>query len=152
MERVAKEAGCAKGLVIYHFQSKARLLVEASQRIGADLASRRAAAVKRGVRGAPALDTLWQGIVSQVEDGSFGAWVELEAWQRTAAPGRPAAGDGTGLRAAISQALDVPADQLPGAAALAAVLDGLALQLMRGDPRDEVERAYHELWLGVLNG
>ena len=91
VDSVASKAGCAKGLVLYHFKSKEALLVRIAERVRHNQAERRLGALKVGPQGAPSLDRLWINIASEVKSGSFGLWVGLLADPRTRkAAARPA--------------------------------------------------------------
>jgi AcrR family transcriptional regulator len=73
---VAQRAGVAKGLVLYHHGSRARLLA----RCGAALAAereRRLAQSLAGGPGASALDACWAELRRQEEDGTARAWLAL---------------------------------------------------------------------------
>jgi AcrR family transcriptional regulator len=150
IEAVAAEAGCAKGLVNYHFGSKTALRDETRLDLEQARARERVAAV-RGRDGAEALDALWQALVAEVASGRYQAWLSLVA---TPPAGQgPTPGDSapaTELVECLARALGTAASALPPRAALLAVLDGLQLQLLLRVPPGTVEEAYHRLWLGLL--
>jgi AcrR family transcriptional regulator len=150
VDRVASKAGAAKGLVNYHFRSKANLIAITATTIGETRRARRIQSLV-GRQGPAALDALWDSLVSDVASGWFRAWLSLAAQARPEAPSSPGGSpEGADLRAALAQALDFPPQQLPATPALLAMLDGLELQLLLGSPPAEVKDAYHRLWLGLL--
>ena len=62
---VASQAGCAKGLVLYHFKSKEALLGRVAERVREGQSSRRVEAMAK-VQGSAALDRLWQVLAADV--------------------------------------------------------------------------------------
>jgi AcrR family transcriptional regulator len=150
IEAVASEARCAKGLVNYHFGSKAALQEQTRLAIEQRRASDRLAAV-RDRFGADAIDALWRVLVADADSGRFRAWLGLVATRpRGAAPSPPAHGATRDLISELARALGTPATALPSETVLLAALDGLTLQLHLGSSPTVVEEAYHELWLGLL--
>jgi AcrR family transcriptional regulator len=131
VEGVAGRAGVVKGLVLYHYASRSRLLRSAA----AQLASERAAGLARTLAqgsGAAALDGCWEELRRQTEDGTTRAWLGLTA---AGLIERPADRGGGGFEATARQA----------------VLDGCAAALAAGAPLAEVRDAYHALWLALLD-
>jgi len=145
IDEVARRAGCAKGLVNYHYKTKTELL----DRSAVELLRRR-----RGTRlealsnhpGGSTLDDLWAVLAEDVRSGRFAAAISLTASGLPQSPEPP----GDGLRHAAARALDVPTSALPDDLVLGAVLDGLELQLLQGMPLEAVREAYHRLWLGLI--
>src|SRR3990172_3106365 len=74
---VAKEAGCAKGLINYHYRSKQALLQHAAATLRDDRWTRRQAAVT--TEGTGALDRLWATLLEEVQTGRFAAGVSPPA-------------------------------------------------------------------------
>jgi len=149
VDYVAAQAGCAKGLVLYHFKSKEALLGRAAERVRESQSSRRAEAVARA-QGSAALDRLWQVLTADVKSGAFGLWVGLLGEQRTrkAAARRPE--DDKKLLQGAGAALGVPADSL-ALPLVPAALDGFSLELLQGHPPASVRERYDAFWLGVLS-
>lgn len=148
--RVASRAGCAKGLVIYHFGSKAGLLRRSAERIGQERLRRRLAALD-SARGTEALDGLWTSILDDLGSGTFPAWVELCA-QRELGPvaqPEPLAASAQ-LRAAVAHAFELGLEDVPDGLAITALLDGASLALLQRAPPQDVLAAYHVAWLGML--
>jgi len=127
IEAVARGAAVAKGLVIYHFGSRADLL----RQCGATLQAERGERLRRARAGAPGvrgIDAGWEELRRQTADGTTRAWLGLLA--AGAAP-PPAAAD---------------AD----AVAATALLDGCAVALGAGVAEPPVREAHDALWLALL--
>ena len=76
LEAVARRAGVVKGLILYHYASRGRLLRAAA----AQIATSRSAAIERALasaRGAEAFDACWAELRRQAEDGTARAWLSL---------------------------------------------------------------------------
>jgi AcrR family transcriptional regulator len=77
IEDVAREAQCAKGLVNYHYKTKANLLAQVGESLREDRIGRRLAALEN--EGATALDALWNTLTAEVRSGELAAWLSLSA-------------------------------------------------------------------------
>jgi len=128
LEAVARRAGVVKGLVLYHYESRGRLLRTAA----AQVASERAAGLASALAGAGtvAVDACWEELRRQAEDGTARAWLGLCAAGLIDRPGSDAGFEG---------------------AARQAVLDGCAAALAAGAPLADLRDAYHALWLALLD-
>src|SRR4051812_9064167 len=76
LEAVAGRAGVVKGLILYHYASRGRLLKAAASQI----AAARSAAIERALASAPGadgLDACWEELRRQAEDGTARAWLSL---------------------------------------------------------------------------
>ena len=150
VEEVANRAKCAKGLVNYHYRSKGELLSRTTETVAMDRLARRLSALSRA-QGATALDALWEALSQEVDSGWFAAWLGfLSAGGKlrlaaTLSPDRE-----RHLVLALHKALDLPALVDLDPALVAAILDGLALRLLQGEPVDAVREAYHRFWVTVL--
>src|SRR5690349_23488127 len=124
IDRVARAAGCAKGLVIHHFGSRANLLREAGLVIAAQRAERRLDA--RRASGVTGLDRLWSVLVADAGAGLSRAAFSL------ALQGYPTRlpEDPIRFHAAAAACLGIPPDALAAPVALAVMMDGLELQLI----------------------
>ena len=127
IEAVARGAGVAKGLVIYHFGSRAKLLGECGVAVQADRVERlrQARATDPGVAG---IDACWEELRRQTADGTTRAWLGLLAADAAPPPGAPD----------------------PDAVAGAGLLDGCAVALAAGVPEASVQEAHDALWLALL--
>ena len=128
LEAVAQRAGVVKGLILYHYASRSRLLQAAASQI----AESRTAAITRvlsSASGTAALDACWEELRRQAEDGTARAWLSLCA---------------AGLidRSANNAGFE--------AAARDALIDGCAAALASGVPLADVRDAYDALWLALL--
>src|SRR5437762_967364 len=128
LEAVARRAGVVKGLILYHYASRARLLRAAASQV----ATARAIALERalsGASGAEGLDACWEELRRQAQDGTARAWLSLCA---------------AGLidRSANNGGFE--------AAARDALIDGCAAALASGVPLADVRDAYDALWLALL--
>ena len=157
---VADDAGCAKGLVHYHFKNK-RQLWEA---VLDHLTTNRTAEWSGAFEGDSASDVVartWELLIEESVNGSTLAWFSLvgpqsplpeqtvskaiDGFQSTIADSLG------GLLARVGVRLRVPTPQV--AVLLTSVLAGVGLQLVaRGDSdRADLEDAYAVVWLGILS-
>jgi len=150
VERVAREAGCAKGLVHYHFHSKWELLALVASNLRRERIERRAAAFRR--QGAAALDALWEVLLAEVETGECAAWLGLvtlsDPLVRDALP--PTGDDLRSLAAEVASALGVSGPPLETMRVVMASLDGIQVPLLLGDSPTVVREMYDRFWLAVL--
>jgi len=143
IERCAKAAGCAKGLVLHYFDTKGDLLAATAASFAADRASRwRAALSAEGIAG---LDALWDALATEVEGGHASAIIQLRLGGIAAA--RIPEKDRTDLRSALARALSTDASTLPPAAALEGILEGYQLALLGNDDVEGVKEAFFRYWL-----
>lgn len=128
LDAVARRAGVVKGLILYHYASRSRLLRAAASQI----ATLRTSGIERALASAPganALDACWEELRRQAEDGTARAWLSLCA---------------AGLidrSAKNAQFEDAARD---------AVIDGSAIALAAGVPLADARDAYDALWLTLL--
>jgi AcrR family transcriptional regulator len=128
LDAVARRAGVAKGLILYHYASRARLLRAAASQI----ATARDAALQGalgGAVGADGLDACWEELRRQAEDGTGRAWLSLCA---------------AGLidRSARNAELEEAARE--------SILDGATAALVSGVSLEDARDAYDALWLALL--
>ena len=150
VESVATKAGCAKGLVLYHFKSKDALLVRIAERLRRVQAEKRLSALKIGPKGAAALDRLWAALASEVKVGTFGLWVGLLGDPRSRKAAARPDQEVVDLITAAAEALGVPVDSL-ALPLIPAALDGLSLELLQGSAPATVREHFDSFWLGVLS-
>ncbi len=158
VEAVAREAGCAKGLVHYHYKTK-RGLVEA---VASHLAKRREVAWADAFHAsAPkaAIDGTWHLLTEESDDGTIRAWASMFG-PGNVLPDHVVNQVVTRFGAALGDAahrmlgeLDLEPTVPPSEIGwlLAAVVHGMGLQLLSGADRKELEGAYAAAWLGVLS-
>ena len=128
LDAVARRAGVVKGLILYHYGSRARLLRTAAGQVASARATSLSRALDKG--GTAGLDACWEELRRQAEDGTSRAWLSLSA---------------AGL-------IDRSASNDSGfeSAAQHAVIDGCAAALASGAPLADVRDAYNALWLALL--
>lgn len=127
VERVAVRADVAKGLVLYHYKSRAGLIGLCGKRLERERADRLAAAVASRT-GISAVDGLWDELLRQQDDGTARGWLSL---------------------AAIGAVTGAPDDDLI-AQARSALLDGCTTALATGADRATLREAYEALALALL--
>jgi AcrR family transcriptional regulator len=158
IESVAVAAKCAKGLVHYHFKTKANLLSAAAERIW----DRRTSAWKDVLAGpdpSAVITKAWALLENEGTGGTATAAASLGT----------EVGDVVGRTVRLSRQrfvtqLDVSAAALflrmglrptvqgeEIALLLAAVIEGLGLQVASGTPADSLEPAWSAFWAGVLS-
>ena len=147
VDRVAAEAGCAKGLVPYHHGTKNKLLATVAAGLHRARGERRLAALAGA--GADALDRLWDVLAGEVTNGEWAAWTALVAAPDIPCP-RPSAADLAAFGAAAGRALGIPSLKPDEAVLASAALDGFQLALHLDAPSEEVHEAFHRLWLAFL--
>ena len=148
IEDVAREAQCAKGLVNYHYKTKANLLAQVGESLREERIGRRLAALEN--EGATALDALWNTLTAEVRSGELAAWLSLSALPDQAVH--------HGLRSQERELrrLEVAANRAFGLSdstmgqLVDSVLTGFQIALLNGHEDQVVREAYHRFWLGVL--
>jgi AcrR family transcriptional regulator len=149
VDAVARSAGCAKGLVNYHFGTKDTLLARVRERLEFERRESRLAALDTAA-GTAALDRLWQVLDDEVTTGSFGAWADLIRHFGPATSGSYRSDD-LRLVAAAARALDLAESELmPFAPLIGPALDAFQLRLLQGEPPARAREGYDRLWVGVL--
>jgi len=157
MDTVAGEAGCAKGLINYHFRTKSDLLASVAERMGQEREARWSAALSAASPEA-VIGQSWHLITVEVSTGFLRAWLALTA-----------AGDKVTVRTVnnsvesfcntIALAVNKFLTQIGLAAAVssdelghlfAAALQGFEMQLSSGVPSSKVSSAHDALWVGIL--
>jgi AcrR family transcriptional regulator len=149
VDRVAREAGCAKGLVHYHHGTKRALLRAVAGRLELAHSQRRLDALA-GSRDAQALDALWRVLAAEVASGEWGAILCLRSEPDFRAEPTNEAPELKRLASSLATALGLASPSLDEIRLIAAALDGLQLALLRGGDPDSMREAYHRLWLAVL--
>lgn len=158
MDTVATEAGCAKGLVHYHFDTKQKLLVEAVSRIAG---AREAAWTEAFATPDPqeAVDRTWALIREEADAGTLRAWSSLvalgdpkvdQAVSKAADRLRQLMAEGTErLFEATGVEPGLPTREMGWL--LAAVVHGVTFHAAAGADLGVLENAYAAAWLGLLS-
>jgi AcrR family transcriptional regulator len=148
IEDVAREAQCAKGLVNYHYKTKAKLLAHVGESLREDRIGRRLAALEN--EGATALDALWNTLTAEVRSGEVAAWLSLSALPDQAVHHglRSQARELRRLEEAANRAFAVSDPNM--GQLIDSVLTGFQIALLNGHEDQVVREAYHRFWLGIL--
>ena len=158
MDTVANAAGCVKGLLHYHFDTKQKLLVEAVTRI-----ARARETAWREAFDTPdpqeAVDRTWALIRKEADSGTLRAWSSLvaladpkvdQAVSTAAGRLRDLMAEGTArLLETTGVEASVPTREMGWL--LAAVVHGMTFQAAAGADLDVLENAYAAAWLGLLS-
>jgi AcrR family transcriptional regulator len=145
LEEVARGARCAKGLVLYHYRSKAALLDLTAGQIERTRWDRRFGALNGG-GGLAGIDRLWDEMVLEVASGRFRAWVSLvAAGYRSTEPSR-----GEAFRAAMARLLGLPSEALADSTSIEAMIEGMTLLLGGAASREALRAAYDRLWASMV--
>ena len=143
IDRCAKAAKCAKGLVLHYFKTRGELWTATAAGFSSDRASSwRAALSAEGIDG---LDALWEALSSEARSGRASALLQLRLARVAGAELSPK--DRNDLRAALARALSTRTDVLPPAAALEGVLEGYQLALLGNDDAEGVREAFFRYWI-----
>ena len=157
VEAVAKRAGCAKGLVLYHFKTKQKLLESA----GSALANTRVAKWTTAFEGTAteAIDQTWEVLTTESANGVTMAWSSLlsptgqisdQAVSDISKSFANALGEaGFGLFARLGTEPRVSKEELGWL--LASIVTGIETALLTGANAEAVNGAYTAAWLGVLS-
>lgn len=150
VERVAARAGCAKGLVVYHFGSKRALLEGSASALGAAHQAVRQDALA-GRSGTAVLDALWQALLDEVQSGGLAGWLAVQSDPELRShSNHPDQTFNTEAQVASSLAIGTGVLAPPGT--LSAALDGVQLQLLGTQPDERDRGVYDRLWLALLAG
>ena len=148
VDAVARRAGCAKGLVHYHFGTKGALLHATAGQLAAARWRRIAAGLQ--LRGPAAIDALWDSVLAAVRSGEANGRFGLLSQTATAtafAPPEELLEELAGrFRVAFDQEDIAGAD----AALLLAALNGFEMLLLTGMSESAVREAYHRLLLFLV--
>ncbi|MSR06198.1 MAG: TetR/AcrR family transcriptional regulator [Gemmatimonadetes bacterium] len=157
LDEIAEEAGCAKGLITYHFGSKDELIHAATEEIlrGNEtqwLTTLRADSFETAVR------QTWQTLLAEVRDGYWRAWLSLAVSRDKVIVqlvSNHAAGLSEKLQAGIesqfrTMGLEPTVTVAELGQFLAVGLQGLGLQLATGVKPELLEGAHSALWVAVL--
>lgn len=157
IDAVAREAGCAKGLVHYHFKTKPGLLAAAAEELGALRAKAWVSAFQAPTPNT-AIEQTWHLLNREVSEGTVRAWISLSA-ERNSLTVRAVKLQSEHLAADLSVAAREFLEQLdlrPSVPAielgwlLAGVVHGMGMQLEAGAPPSTLQGAYAAAWVGVL--
>lgn len=156
---IAEGAGCAKGLIHYHFKTKEALLARAAAAIWE---GRREAwhEALRSESPADAIDRGWQALAEEAASGRVRAAVTLAARDESDLIGQSAREAAGGFRIAVTADLihvlrgmgrtfTVPPEE--AAQLFLSTINGLALDLEMGADAAVAEAAWAAFWVGLLS-
>ena len=147
VENVSSKAGCAKGLVLYHFGSKQALIDQIAVEVTAARWSARASALR--LPPARAIDRLWEVLSGEVTSGTFRLWLALVAASATTTAASFSTSQRQQLATAAATTFRIPAKD-PALTTLPAILDGFQLLLLQGVSEAEVREGFDSYWLELL--
>lgn len=157
LDEIAEEAGCAKGLITYHFGSKDQLILTATEEILRGHEARWRQALRADSLEAAVRQT-WQTLLEEVRDGYWRAWFSLAVSKDRVfvqLVSNHANQFVDSLRIAAESQMRTMGLQPTVSIAelgqfLSAGLQGLGLQLAAGVRPDSLEGAHSALWVAVL--
>lgn len=158
MDEVARAAGCAKGLVHYHFKRKDQLLVAAA----ASMWEQRTGAWRRALGSNDAkasINAAWSLLIADSSSGTVAACAALGMRKEELVVQSVNSGRATFARGVTEELLQllnrmgleatVPIGEL--GTLLAAIVEGIGLQLGSGVDREKLEQAWAAFWVGLLS-
>jgi AcrR family transcriptional regulator len=158
VEAVASKAGCAKGLVHYHFKTKRGLSSALADEI---LRSRMREwqSVLGSSRPEEAIHATWRLLVDESSDGTLRSWdaafgeaspvTDREVRDALASYAASLGQTVSGLLARLGLHARIPPSEIGWLAS--AVVLGMGSLLERGVPPADLEGAYSAAWLGILS-
>lgn len=158
VEAVARQAGCAKGLVHYHFKTKSELLAAVAEQLALGR-SERWARVLEASSGRDAVARSWALLRSEAGDGTVAAWISLLVHSKSVTD-RTVNNHLQQFDRTVARAVDyllgriglrptVPANDI--GALVTALIHGTGVKLVAGTPGQQLEGAYTAGWAGVIS-
>jgi len=155
---VAAEAGCAKGLVHYHFSTKQRLW----DAVAGEMARERAQNWRLAFEAGGPTDVVqqsWELLVEESVNGTVLAWTSLfgpgtEVSEQLASTSITSFSELLGQLVGAMLERHGSAARVPPAELgwlLSSVIAGVGFLLLGGAERREMENAYAAAWLGILS-
>jgi AcrR family transcriptional regulator len=158
VEAVAKRAGCAKGLVLYHFKTKQALFESAGAAIAATRAGQWSTAFEAG-NPTDAIDRTWALLTKESTDGVTLAWSSLlspigqisDQAVKGLADGFASALGTAGMALFESLGTEPRVNEEELGWLLASIVTGMEAALSSGADPEVIDGAYTAAWLGVLS-
>jgi len=158
VDQVAREAACAKGLVHYHFRTKAALLAAVAKRLG-DARCQRWDRTFVTKTPRDAVRASWDLLLAEHADGTLRAWLALMT-HRDKQTGQAVSAEVQRFATSVTQAASrwlqelgleatIPLEEI--GFLLAAVVWGTGFLLAAGIPPSCLQGAYDAAWAGVLS-
>ncbi len=158
VDAIAREAGCAKGLVHYHFKTKSALFAAAAERLWANRAAQWTEALSHDDP-KEAIQRSWTLLTEEAERGITKACALLSVMpddmtgravsRGSAQFGSRLASSIEGLFGRVGLAASVPIEEIGSLAA--AVVMGMGMQLDSAADGVASEGAYAAFWAGLLS-
>ncbi len=158
VDAIAREAGCAKGLIHYHFKTKGGVIKGAAERL-AETRKRRWTEAFDAPSPTEAIDRTWKVLTTESTDGTLRAWFSLVGSKIALTEPTVKIIDGVfsaGVRDASLRML--AKNGLVSAVStgeigwyLGSVIHGMGVHLLCGTPPEELEGAYAAAWAGLLS-
>ncbi len=158
VDAIAKEAGCAKGLIHYHFKTKNGVIKGAAKRL-AETRKRRWTEAFEAPSPQEAIDRTWQVLTKESTDGTLRAWFSLVGSKLALTEPTVKEIDelfSRGLRDASLRMLansglvaKVPSSEIGWY--LGSVIHGIGVHLVCGAAPSDLEGAYAAAWAGLLS-
>jgi AcrR family transcriptional regulator len=157
-DEVAKRAGCAKGLVHYHFKRKDQLLAAAAARLWDERSTAWSAALG-GADPKASINAAWDQLRAEASSGTAAVCValglgsdELVVQSVNSARSALARSMTTSIGSLLGRMglePSVPASEL--GTLLTATAEGIAMQLGSGAKAADLEQAWAAFWVGLLS-
>lgn len=158
VDAVAKAAGCAKGLVHYHYKTKRGLLEAAAAHFSSEREGQWSTAFDTPSP-KDAIDRSWRLLTDESASGVLRGWTSLFTTESPLADStvkKASRSFATALGHAASDLMRqqgmapaIPASEIGWL--LGAVVNGIGFELASGADRKELEGAYAAAWLGLLS-
>ena len=157
IDMVAEDAGCAKGLIHYHYKTKDQLVAAAADSLLSDYDAKWSAALRSGSPD-EAISKTWALVVAEARDGTPHAWASIKSYRHNmtdqtvkAVVDRLSVTLASGIRDLLDRSgfsLTISTDEVGRLAA--AAVQGFEFQLAAGVAPESLEGAYAALWVGIL--
>jgi len=157
VDAVATEAGCAKGLVHYHFKTKKRLWEAVAQSLARSRSEKWDAAFSAETA-RDAIHSTWTLLTDESVNGTILAWTTMFG-PGTLVTDQTTSVSMQGFAATLGRAASTLIGRLGMklrirepeiGLLLASVVSGAGFLLLAGASREDLEGAYAAAWLGVL--
>lgn len=149
IDELSRRTHCAKGLVLYHYKTKARLFLELAENLRQSRRTSRQIVTHE--RGTQVLDDVWRVLAREVKTGEFAAWLGcILAGSETALAARISANDEAALAQIVDDALEANGAIKAMAPLINLTLDGFQMRLLQGADPLGLRDAYDAFWLSLL--
>jgi len=154
VEAIAKQARCAKGLIVYHFGTKASLMETALDQLGTQRTAAWVNCFAKAASIPDAMDHSWTLLTNESTSGVLKAWSRVPCYadhvvNKVTARFAKALGD---AYASLADRSGMDAGLLPAEVGwwLGSLVLGIGTALANGGNRTQLRSAYMASWLGML--